>query len=155
MEIYNEKYLREGDKISVEKKADCAVYRLSNAGGSGRITEYEIFEDVSVLFDDMHLESFGEGTRGAYALHIEHCKQGRFEAAFYDGRRFYLGAGDICVHNIDYGESLGKHLFTAHDPAAFGNFRHKSHLAQKRVPYPLRLSDTCLSQHLPYADGSI
>lgn len=63
MEIYNEKYLREGDKISVEKKADCAVYRLSNAGGSGRITEYEIFEDVSVLFDDMHLESFGEGTR--------------------------------------------------------------------------------------------
>ncbi len=104
MEIYNEKYLREGDKISVEKKADCAVYRLSNAGGSGRITEYEIFEDVSVLFDDMHLESFGEGTRGAYALHIEHCKQGRFEAAFSDGRRFYLGAGDICVHNIDYGD---------------------------------------------------
>lgn len=47
MEIYNEKYLRVGDKISVEKKADCAVYRLSNAGGSGRITEYEIFEDVS------------------------------------------------------------------------------------------------------------
>ena len=93
-----------GDSAEVVYKEDCAEYHLHNAGGEGRITAYPAFDGVSVLYDDMHLETFGEGTTGKYELIIEHCRQGRFEAGMRDGRRFYIGAGDICLHNMDYGD---------------------------------------------------
>lgn len=96
--------LMPGDEAELEYREDCAVYRLHNAGGEGTITAYPVFDGVSLLLDDMHMESFGEGMSDSYPLIIEHCRQGRFEVAMKDGRRMYLGAGDVCVHNMDYGE---------------------------------------------------
>lgn len=104
MEVYRQEYLKKGDKLKIELSEDCKKYYLENDTGSGIITEYEVFDDVLILFDDMHMKSFGEGTTGDSLLIIEHCKEGRFEADFLDGRHFYIGAGDICVHNMDYGE---------------------------------------------------
>lgn len=96
--------LAPGDHAEVEFTPAGAKYRLYNSSGEGFITAYPVFNGVSVLYDDMHLESFGEGSTGSFELVIEHCRQGRFEAATADGRRLYMGAGDVCVHNIDYGE---------------------------------------------------
>lgn len=100
--IYNS--LAAGDSAEVEFYEDRAVYRLHNAGGEGLITAYPAFNGVSVLYDDMHMETFGEGGTREFALTVEHCRQGRFEACLAGGRRIYLGAGDVCVHNMDYAD---------------------------------------------------
>lgn len=104
MGIYGPDELRPGDAVDTEVREDCTVFRLSNAGGTGTITEYEVFRGVGVLFNDMHMYDFTEGGAGSCALIVEYCLQGRFEAAFRDGRRFYIGAGDVCLHNMEYEE---------------------------------------------------
>lgn len=104
--IYDKSCLKEGDRLETEYKEDCVIYRLSNDTGTGTVTEYPVFDGVSLLIDDMHMYAFGEGSSGSAMLVIEHCKEGRFEADFADGRQFYIGKGDICVHNMDYGEIL-------------------------------------------------
>lgn len=104
--IYDKSCLKEGDRLETEYKEDCVIYRLSNDSGTGTVTEYPVFDGVSLLIDDMHMYAFGEGSSGSAMLVIEHCKEGRFEADFADGRQFYIGKGDICVHNMDYGEIL-------------------------------------------------
>lgn len=104
--IYDKSCLKEGDRLETEYKEDCVIYRLSNDTGTGTVTEYPVFDGVSLLIDDMHMYAFGEGSSGSAMLVIEHCKEGRFEADFGDGRQFYIGKGDICVHNMDYGEIL-------------------------------------------------
>lgn len=104
--IYDKSCLKEGDILETEYKEDCVIYRLSNDTGTGTVTEYPVFDGVSLLIDDMHMYAFGEGSSGSAMLVIEHCKEGRFEADFADGGQFYIGKGDICVHNMDYGEIL-------------------------------------------------
>lgn len=95
--IYDKSCLKEGDRLETEYKEDCVIYRLSNDTGTGTVTEYPVFDGVSLLIDDMHMYAFGEGSSGSAMLVIEHCKEGRFEADFADGRQFYIGKGDICA----------------------------------------------------------
>ena len=112
--LYAQDKLRKGDRAEVERYADRDVYRLSNDGGSGVITVYPVFCGVSLLFDDMHLDSFGEGASGARGIMIEHCRAGRFECSFRDGSQFYLGEGDLCVHCVDYDEMLASSMPLRH-----------------------------------------
>lgn len=102
MEIYRKENLPASDRVTVERAGRKTVYRLSNDTGTGCVTQYDLFEDVAVLFDDMHLYTFEEGSQNDCALIIEHCRQGRFEADLRDGHKFYLGPGDVCLHNMDY-----------------------------------------------------
>ena len=95
--IYNTGNLPEGDRLEVERGENCVIYNLSNAGGTGRITQYDVYDSVNVLYSDLHLTRFGEGSYGEKYLMIEHCREGRFEAEFEGGRRFYMGADKLVV----------------------------------------------------------
>ena len=114
MELYLKEKLREGDRAEAEHFADRDEYLLFNDGGTGRITVFPVFGGVNLLFDDMHMYSFGEGASGVQGIMIEHCRAGRFECSFRDGRQFYLGEGDLCVHNIDYDEVLNSTMPLRH-----------------------------------------
>ena len=80
--IYDMGNMPAGDKMSVERGENCIIYHLSNSSGTGRITQYDVYDSVNVLYDDMHLTRFGEGSYGENFLMIEHCREGRFEAQF-------------------------------------------------------------------------
>lgn len=112
--IYDMGNMPAGDKMSVERGENCIIYHLSNSSGTGRITQYDVYDSVNVLYDDMHLTRFGEGSYGENFLMIEHCREGRFEAQFKDGRRMYMGAGDVCVHNVDYDEMVNASMPIRH-----------------------------------------
>lgn len=104
MDIYRQAGLRPGDEVRAERQGEATLYHLSNTGGCGVIAAHDLFNGVSLLYDDMHMYDFTEGSAGPCALAVEHCREGRFEAAFRDGRRFYIGPGDLCLHNMDYAE---------------------------------------------------
>ena len=104
MDVYRQDRLRGGDRLRIDAEEERTVYRLENETGTGTVTEYALFGGVSLLFDDMRMRSFSEGAGEKCALVVEYCLEGRFEAGFCDGRQFYLGPGDICLHNMDYGE---------------------------------------------------
>ena len=112
--IYDTGNLSEGDRLEVERGENCVIYNLSNAGGTGKITQYDVYDSVNVLYSDLHLTRFGEGSYGEKYLMIEHCREGRFEAEFEGGRRFYMGAGDVCVHNVDYAEMVSASMPVRH-----------------------------------------
>ena len=71
--IYDKSCLKEGDRLETEYKEDCVIYRLSNDTGTGTVTEYPVFDGVSLLIDDMHMYAFREGSWGSAMLVIEHC----------------------------------------------------------------------------------
>lgn len=100
MEIYRQSDLAPGDRISVSREGNITTYTLSNASGSGTVESHELFCGAQLLFDDMHMDTFGEGGSDAGGFIVEHCRFGRFEGSFCDGRQFFLGAGDVCVHHM-------------------------------------------------------
>ena len=52
--IYDTGNLPEGDSLEVERGENCVIYNLSNAGGTGRITQYDLYDSVNVLYSDLH-----------------------------------------------------------------------------------------------------
>lgn len=102
MRLFEDGTYRKGDKVKISYCGDAVVYHLSNGTGEGAVTSHCLYDGMYLLFDDMHLASFGEGTGTEKGLIIEHCREGRFECSFDDGRQLYLGPGDVCVHCIDY-----------------------------------------------------
>ena len=69
--IYDTGNLPEGDRLEVERGENCVIYNLSNAGGTGKITQYDVYDSVNVLYSDLHLTRFGEGSYGEKYLMIE------------------------------------------------------------------------------------
>lgn len=100
MEIYRQSDLRDGDEIRLRRDGNMTTYTLLNGSGEGTVEAHELFCGAQLLFDDMHMDTFGEGGARVSAFVVEHCRSGRFEGTFCDGRQFFLGAGDVCVHNV-------------------------------------------------------
>ena len=78
---------------------NCSVYKMENETGEGVITRYPVFPGIELLYDDIHM-SCGVAHREdprADLLEINHCRTGRFECEFSDGRAVYLGEGDLAV----------------------------------------------------------
>ena len=72
---------------------NCSVYKMENETGEGVITRYPVFPGIELLYDDIHM-SCGVAHREdprADLLEINHCRTGRFECEFSDGRAVYLG----------------------------------------------------------------
>ena len=79
---------------------NCSVYKMENETGEGVITRYPVFPGIELLYDDIHM-SCGVAHREdprADLLEINHCRTGRFECEFSDGRAVYLGEGDLAVN---------------------------------------------------------
>lgn len=79
---------------------NCSVYKMENETGEGVITRYPVFPGIELLYDDIHM-SCGAAHREdprADLLEINHCRTGRFECEFSDGRAVYLGEGDLAVN---------------------------------------------------------
>lgn len=112
--IYQMGSVPDGDKLETVQSDGEIIYRLSNSGGEGMIRQYSVYDGVDVMFNDMHLTRFKEGGYGENFLMIEHCREGRFEAKFKDGRLMYMGAGDVCVHNVDYAEIVSSSMPIRH-----------------------------------------
>ncbi len=114
MDIYRKCDLAAGDSVTVSRQGRVTAYTLRNAGGSGIVEAHELFEGAQVLYDDMHLSTFGEGGEEVGAFVVEHCRFGRFEGAFRDGRQFFLGAGDVCVHRVVNRSAFSSRFPTRH-----------------------------------------
>ena len=79
---------------------NCSVYKMENETGEGVITRYPVFPGIELLYDDIHM-SCGVAHREdprADLLEIHHCRTGRFECEFSDGRAVYSGKFIPIVH---------------------------------------------------------
>ena len=79
---------------------NCSVYKMENETGEGVITRYPVFPGIELLYNDIHM-SLGVAHREdprENLLEINHCRTGRFECEFSDGRAVYLGEGDLAVN---------------------------------------------------------
>lgn len=59
MDIYRKCDLAAGDSVTVSRQGRVTACTLRNAGGSGIVEAHELFEGAQVLYDDMHLSTFG------------------------------------------------------------------------------------------------
>lgn len=85
-------------KISGEPEGG-TVYELKNAGGTGRITSYQVFPGVCLAYNDFHMSICPENLIwDQNILEINHCREGRFECEFLSGMYTYLQQGDLAVN---------------------------------------------------------
>lgn len=81
--------------LSSNKKA--YTYQIQNETGNLRITDYEIYSGIHLVFRDAHIQGFHmDMPKQTNVLEITHCREGRVEYAF-DDSLYYLSPGDIAV----------------------------------------------------------
>lgn len=85
---------------SIEKAGDISgIYRVAEGREEGT---YSLFPGVTLFFQELSPQR--ESVAVKYAdgsVLIEYCAAGRREFRCPDGRRFYLGAGEACIHKPD------------------------------------------------------
>lgn len=101
MRCMEEFELAHPDYITVDYEPDCTIYRMSNIGGVGTMTSYEVFEGVELIYNDFHSPYCVSG-KGAspHLMEINHCRMGRFECDLMDGTCVYLEEGDLSVNML-------------------------------------------------------
>ncbi len=94
-DIYGEEVVR----ISCGEQ--CIVYRAENETGEGVMTCHSVFDGVEVIYNDFHMERWAHNKRPVEnVLEINHCREGRFECEFPNGRCAFLEEGDLAVNLI-------------------------------------------------------
>lgn len=84
--------------MSVAENEDSKVYIMRNETGEGGITDYEILEDINLLYSDFHMNSvISEERRNVDCLAIDYCYEGRSECSFVDGKFVYQKPGDLSL----------------------------------------------------------
>lgn len=81
---------------------DCSVYKMENQTGEGIITRYPVFPGIELLYNDIHMSDGLNHNKLPQKdiMEINHCREGRFECAFPDGKTAYLGAGDLAINML-------------------------------------------------------
>lgn len=76
-------------------------YYLSNETGEGRLTSYQVFSGIDVMFNDIHMSYCSQDQYTAKnVLEINHCKEGRFECSFGENSCCYIKEGDFAINPI-------------------------------------------------------
>ncbi len=89
----------------IAKEDGCSVFKMENETGEGIMTCYPIFPGIELVYNDMHIavvRSEQNKLPCPDVMEINHCREGRFECEFFDGRTAYLGAGDLAVNMLTH-----------------------------------------------------
>lgn len=83
----------------IKQEDDCSIYKTSNDTGEGRITCYNVFPGIKLIYNDFHMENGYNQNKlpKPNVMEINYCREGRFECEFKSGEYTYLGAGDMSV----------------------------------------------------------
>ncbi|MEY8352014.1 AraC family transcriptional regulator [Lachnospiraceae bacterium 54-53] len=77
------------------------VYELENKSGYGEIRIYKILPGIEVVYNDMHMEYYDcTDKKMTGILEINHCRTGRYECEFRDGKCIYIAAGDLGISRL-------------------------------------------------------
>ena len=86
----------------------CSVFKMKNETGEGIMTRYPVLRGIELIYNDMHIANVRKEENKAPCpdvMEINHCREGRFECEFPDGRTAYLGAGDLAVNMLTHPSS--------------------------------------------------
>lgn len=89
----------------IAKEDGCSVFKMENETGEGIMTCYPIFPGIELIYNDMHIANVRAEQHKlpcSDVMEINHCREGRFECEFSDGRTAYLGAGDLAVNMLTH-----------------------------------------------------
>lgn len=89
----------------IAKEDGCSVFKMENETGEGIMTCYPIFPGIELVYNDMHIavvRAKQNKLPRPDIMEINHCREGRFECEFSDGRTAYLGAGDLAVNMLTH-----------------------------------------------------
>ena len=78
----------------------CTVYEIKNSGGTGRITSYQVFPGIQLAYNDFHMGKCPHSILTDNVIEINHCREGRFECEFVNGKYTYLSEGDLAVNTL-------------------------------------------------------
>ena len=95
-----------GTAAQVVSEGDgCSVFKIENNTGEGIMTRYPVLPGIELIYNDMHISVVREEQNKLPCpdvMEINHCREGRFECEFSDGRTAYLGAGDLAVNMLTH-----------------------------------------------------
>lgn len=92
----------------VARDGACSVFKMKNETGEGIMTRYPVLRGIELIYNDMHIANVRKEENKAPCpdvMEINHCREGRFECEFPDGRTAYLGAGDLAVNMLTHPSS--------------------------------------------------
>ena len=75
---------------------NCRVFHFHSNTGEGRMTQYDLFPGVSLMYNDFHMEGYDSAFRTTEdLLCIDYCRQGRMEYTSGPEAYSYVEAGDL------------------------------------------------------------
>lgn len=89
----------------VAQDDNCSVFKMENETGEGIMTRYPVLRGIELIHNDMHIANVRAEQNKlpcSDVMEINHCREGRFECEFSDGRTAYLGAGDLAVNMLTH-----------------------------------------------------
>ncbi len=82
--------------VNVSKNQEKEVYKVLDSTGQGRMTFYDVFTGVTIIYNDFNMEQCNSEfqTMNDYFC-VSHCKEGRLEWMLDDNRYMYMETGDL------------------------------------------------------------
>ena len=95
-----------GTTVQVMTRDDrCSVFKMENETGKGIMTRFPVLGGIELIYNDMHIAHVRAEQNKLprpEVMEINHCREGRFECEFPDGRTACLGAGDLAVNMLTH-----------------------------------------------------
>ena len=89
-----------GGTIQMVKDGTCTIIRLCDETGEGIMTIYELFDGVSLVYNDFHMHLCRSNLEVKLNFFcIDHCREGKIEHEIKDGVYAYTGPGDLKIDN--------------------------------------------------------
>ena len=84
------------DAALLAESNGCSVYQFRNETGEGVMTVYEVFQGVTLSYNDFHMQYYDSVFRpGKKVFCIDQCREGRLEYTAKDNAYSYVEAGDL------------------------------------------------------------
>lgn len=92
-----------GSNVKIlNQKNNMTVYQLIDETGSTEMTSYQIFDGITLVYNDVHMESvFVDVIPEEEMFEINHCREGRIECEFSNGEYLYISKDDFSINRKD------------------------------------------------------
>ncbi|QHI74030.1 helix-turn-helix domain-containing protein [Aminipila terrae] len=92
-----------GDDVKIlSRRDDMAVYLVTDKTGSAKMTSYQVFEGIDIIYNDVHMQKVHIDIKPSQEMfEINHCNEGRIECEFHNGDYLYMAEGDFSVNRKD------------------------------------------------------
>jgi len=89
-----------GGTSQIVKEGICTIIRLCDETGEGVMAIYELFDGVSLAYNDFHMHLCKTNLEvQSNLLCIDHCREGKIEHEIKEGVYAYTGTGDLKIDN--------------------------------------------------------